>query len=132
LGEFLGGDTNLSTISGGDSLAGYKLKESGSVHWRNQNPRTTNETGFTFLPGGKRLSSMNNNKGAFNALGSFGYMWSSTEMNEQYGCFWGMYNHNGYVGNGSDTDRKDLGISVRCIKDLPDTGPKIRMIKIKR
>ncbi|MDX2415464.1 MAG: FISUMP domain-containing protein, partial [Bacteroidales bacterium] len=43
--EFLGGDANLSTISGGDSLAGYKLKESGSVHCKNQNPRTTNETG---------------------------------------------------------------------------------------
>ena len=48
--------TNLTTFLGGENGAGGKLKESGTSHWINPNSGATNETKFTALPGGERVS----------------------------------------------------------------------------
>jgi uncharacterized protein (TIGR02145 family) len=42
----------LETHLGGDTIAGGKLKESGTEHWRAPNVGGTNESGFSALPGG--------------------------------------------------------------------------------
>jgi uncharacterized protein (TIGR02145 family) len=46
--------TALSVYLGGESVAGGKLKETGTIHWKSSNDGATNESGFTALPGGIR------------------------------------------------------------------------------
>ena len=66
--------THLTDYLGGQSVAGGKLKETGTSHWNSPNIGATNETGFTALPGGFR-----NYYGDFNYIGDYGYWWSATE-----------------------------------------------------
>jgi uncharacterized protein (TIGR02145 family) len=79
-----------------------KLKTVGAI-WQN-NTGTTNESGFSGLPGGAR------DGGSFSRLGQIGMWWSSGTC---------AYSYLGY--NMSDLSRsgsnKEFGISVRCLKD---------------
>jgi len=59
--------TTLTDYLGGTSVAGGKLKETGTTHWTTPNTGATNETGFTALPGGYR-----SNNGAFLCIGIYG------------------------------------------------------------
>ena len=68
--------TTLSTYLGGDTIAGGKLKETGTTHWSIPNTGATNETGFSFLPGGYRSKT-----GSFASIRDGGVMWSTTEEN---------------------------------------------------
>jgi|WetSurSiteA1Bulk_404760.scaffolds.fasta_scaffold02741_4 uncharacterized protein (TIGR02145 family) len=93
---------------GGRSVAGGKLKEAGTAHWKSPNAGATNSSGFTALPGGYRPASSNS--------------------------FWGP----GYQGRWWESDNGDIfilnkdsisviytgwycmgqcGMTVRCIKD---------------
>ncbi len=102
--------TALTTFLGGDRIAGGKLKETGAAHWIRPNTGATNETGFTALPGSYRGSN-----GTFNHLGNFGGWWSSAEFNTY--SAWPRYMTHivGYVGKYGYG--KDIGFSVRCLKD---------------
>src|SRR5690554_3367234 len=51
----------------GETVAGGKLKETGTTHWASPNTGATNETGFTALPGGYRGTD-----GAFYNVGNYG------------------------------------------------------------
>jgi uncharacterized protein (TIGR02145 family) len=99
----------LSDYLGGLSISGDKLKEAGTNHWMSPNTGATNETGFTALPGGYRLSS-----GGFGGPGSDGIWWSSTSDNTNEAWTIGMGNSysDAYGGNNS----KRSGYSVRCIR----------------
>ena len=85
---------------GGESFAGGKLKE----------PGTTNETGFTALPGGGRYD-----YGAFYEVGDYGDWWSATECDATNACDRSMY----YGGSGVTIYcyYKGIGFSVRCVRD---------------
>jgi len=100
----------LVTHLGGESVAGAKLKESGTAHWSVPNSGATNESGFSALPGGYR-----NSVSTFNSIKQRGYWWSSTEASSTEAYYRAM----GY--NYSNTDRtsagKLSGFSVRCVKD---------------
>ena len=100
----------LITHLGGDAVAGGKMKEAGLAHWETPNTGATNEAGFTSLPGGLRIAN-----GSFFFIYTYGYWWSSLEMDSADAWL------RGNVNNTSTADRlfvdKGAGISVRCLKD---------------
>ena len=106
--------TMLSTFLGGENIAGGKLKEIGTIHWKSPNSGATNESGFTALPGGNRTDNA-----IYYDVGNFGYWWSDTGDNTT--SAWLRYlNYNYSTLNKVSYDRKS-GFSVRCLKDdYPD------------
>ena len=102
--------TQLTDYLGGESVAGGKLKEAGTAHWQSPNTGATNETGFTALPGGYRYDD-----GSFDGIGDGGFWWSATEHNTNLAWYRDMYYLYSSVSRYSDN--KELGFSVRCVRD---------------
>lgn len=103
--------TTLTSNLGGESVAGAKLKETGTSHWTSPNTGATNTSGFTALPGGIR----SNIVGKFFFLGEYCVWWSSTEqITSQSWCRSIDY---GLSSISRDGFHNNFGISVRCIKD---------------
>ena len=103
--------TMLTTYLGGESVAGGKLKETGSIYWVDPNGGATNELSYSALPGGFRYYD-----GKFFDFGFSGYWWSSGESSESKAWFRLIYYEDGSVYR-FDGDKK-MGLSVRCIKNL--------------
>jgi uncharacterized protein (TIGR02145 family) len=102
----------LITFLGRDLIAGGKLKEVGTVHWRNPNSGSTNETGFTALPGGYR-----NNTGSFFGITNSSNWWSTTKNNTN-GCSLCEIYYDGSEADAGDVlISKNIGNAVRCVKD---------------
>jgi uncharacterized protein (TIGR02145 family) len=101
----------LTANLGGVSVAGGKLKETGTAHWQPTNQFATNETGFTALPGGYR-----DYNGKYYGIGRSGDWWSSTEFDTSYArfrnTFWDFANLY------RSPFKKPSGLSVRCVKDF--------------
>ena len=102
--------TELTDYLGGSSVAGGKLKETGTTHWASPNTGATNETGFTALPGGGR-----NYYGSFLLVGDSGLWWSATGGSTDYA--WSRCVGYVYSNVGWNYDVKELGFSVRCLRD---------------
>ena len=105
--------TNLTNYLGGISVAGGKMKSTGTTIWNSPNTGATNESGFSALPGGCRYEG-----GSFNSIRFNAFFWSATED----ATFKGAWNQDleyfsGYVYRGNGTTKQD-GYSVRCLKDL--------------
>jgi len=94
---------------GGLSNAGGKLKETGTSSWESPNVGSTNETGFTALPGGSRL-----NAGSFYGLGKYGYWWSATQDGWEALCREINFDHSEMRRY---SYKKVGGFSIRCLKD---------------
>jgi len=103
--------TTLINFLGGTSLAGGKLKESGTTHWNSPNIGATNESGFTGLPSGLRQ----NSSSTFYSSGILGYWWS-TAADPQIDWPFGLQNNWNSVLNINMP--KTNGLSVRCLKDI--------------
>jgi len=106
--------TILTTYLGGENVAGGKLKEAGTIHWRSPNVGATNESFFTALPSGFRIIF----PGTDRAIGFDIGLWSSTEGNMS-GAFGRYIDYNsGAIGNSRiNYYSKKYGFSVRCLKD---------------
>jgi uncharacterized protein (TIGR02145 family) len=102
--------TTLTDNLEGSSIAGAKLKESGSLHWIGTNTGATNESGFTALPGGLR------DLEEFNDAGKTGGWWSSDEYKSVFALSRSLQSFENRVGL-RYSDRKQIGLSIRCIKD---------------
>jgi uncharacterized protein (TIGR02145 family) len=108
--------TNLSTFLGGETVAGGKMKSTGTIQagtglWQNPNTAAINESGFTGLPAGYR----DNNGTLFDTIGYDGYWWSSSESNTASAWF-RLLNYS--TGDATRTNGiKELGFSVRCLRD---------------
>ena len=102
--------TTLTTCLGGESIAGGKMKETGTAHWISPNTDATNSSGFTGLPGGYRT-----NDGAFYIVGNFGYWWSSSEYNTTFA--WSRNLDYNYGGANIYSSNERQGFSVRCLRD---------------
>ena len=102
--------TALETTLGGFSVAGGKMKETGTLHWTLPNTGGNNNSGWAGLPGGIRWYD-----GTFDAIGDGGAWWSSTEYGTNYA--WNRYLlcNDGIIGRISNL--KLYGFSVRCLRD---------------
>jgi len=101
--------TILVDFLAGESLAGGKLKESCSDFGFVPDINTTNETGFTALPGGSRAG-----YGAFGDIGNIGAWWSTTQEGSVFAWSRSM-NYSNAVSR--HYGYKTAGCSLRCLKD---------------
>ena len=96
---------------GVDTIAGGKMKETGTAHWYGPNKGATNESGFTALPGGWRDPS-----GNFLHENIYVFFWPSTsESTNEFQPDRYLYFENTKIGHGTAVRR--FGFSVRCVKD---------------
>ncbi len=95
------------------TVEGGKLKETGTMHWQSPNTGATNESGFTALPGGIRISF----DGSFDSKLTAGLSWCSTESNSHNA--WSRLLS--YISSEIyRADRlKGFGLPVRCVMDAP-------------
>ena len=105
------GEWTILTDYLGVSVAGGKMKTTGTQYWLSPNAAATNESGFSALPGGFR----NMNDGGFYIVGSNGDWWSSSEN----GAYFAWVRNLNYDNGGADQDlnNKQHGFSVRCLRD---------------
>jgi uncharacterized protein (TIGR02145 family) len=92
--------TTLTDFLGGENVAGAKLKETGTDHWRGPNIAATDQVGFTGLPGG-------------DGVGSW---WSSTDSPGWETAWYRSmkYSEDKFFRGG---DAYQTGFSIRCIKN---------------
>jgi uncharacterized protein (TIGR02145 family) len=102
--------TIITTYLGGESIAGGKMKETGTSHWNSPNTAATNSSGFTGLPGGVR-----DPVGSLYDLGKAGAFWSSTQSSATYAWYRNLYYSDAYISR--NYSHKSYGFSVRCVKD---------------
>ncbi len=109
--------TTLAEFLGGMNVAGEKIKETGNLHWAPTNNHSSNESGFTAVPGGFR------NLKLFTEVKYYGYMWSSGAGSTTTGApGWYVTSQSGRL-NESDINYLNEGLSVRCILGEPGSIP---------
>jgi uncharacterized protein (TIGR02145 family) len=109
--------TTLTTFLGGESVAGGKMKETGTCHWLSPNTGATNSSNFNGVPGGCRY--LNNTSFVFIEIYKYGYFWSSTVNGPNPGfpnVFYRRLNYNNATA-GRNSLSKATGFSVKCIKN---------------
>jgi uncharacterized protein (TIGR02145 family) len=102
--------TELIDFLGGESVAGDKMKSTGTSLWISPETYATNESGFTGLPGGARIYNA-----IFNNIGYSGSWWSPTEKVTSYACYRNLSKTRSSVYKANYDVRS--GFSVRCIRD---------------
>lgn len=90
--------TLLTDYLGGDSIAGAKMKETGTKNWFGHNEEATNESGFTALIDGQSE-----------------LMWSSTEFNNEYAWYRLLNAESNKVYR--HFIPKGYSCPIRCVKD---------------
>ena len=103
--------TTFTTYLGNESIAGGKLKETGTSHWISPNTGASNSSGFTVLPGGRREYT----DGSFINLGTDGFWWTNSAYNPDYS--WYRYLHYDVTNVYRANFHKQYGFSVRCVRD---------------
>ncbi|NQU87815.1 MAG: T9SS type A sorting domain-containing protein [Mariniphaga sp.] len=95
--------STLIEYVGGGSVAGSKLKSTGTTIWSSTNINATDEFGFSALPGGHRW------QGDFEFAQVYGVWWSVSTTFAMYSGYDNV--DTGYL------PYKTNGCSVRCVKD---------------
>ena len=103
--------TILTDYLGGQSVAGGKMKATGTKLWAAPNTDATNSSGFNCLPGGQRYYD-----GIFAIIGVYGNWWSSSDYNSTYAWYCILSYSGGGAGRGFNHNKIN-GFSVRCLKD---------------
>lgn len=104
---------DLTELLGGAQIAGGKLKETGTNHWKTPNTGATNDTGFTALPGGSR------HYGLFSEFEYEGVWWSATVDKDDYDYIWiwSLHYDSEYINRKRTKMLDHYGYSVRCVKN---------------
>ena len=99
--------TILETTLGSNSVAGGKMKSTGTNFWTNPNADATNSSGFSALPAGSR-----SNTGEFQNAREYGLWWSVTDFTAG-----GWMRFAEFTGGNLYRDQfnKNYGLSVRCV-----------------
>jgi len=96
-----------------NNLVANKIKETGTLNWVGESKGETNESGFTALPGGSRISSI-----TFIGEGESGYWWSSSLINGKTFSHWVVQNETNILRREiTSTENGSFGFNVRCVKD---------------
>ena len=112
-------DSNIADTTCGacavSVIAGGPLKATGTIEagtglWFNPNDQATNATGFAAVPGGTRTDI-----GTSAEIGSFGFWWSASELNQFMAFCREMRYDNAWVMRYQYG--KNMGFSVRLVKD---------------
>lgn len=111
-------------LLGGTSQAAIKMK---STYGWFQNKGGNNQSGFSALPGGYRYG-INGKVIGFYGIPEFGGFWSSTSSSINEALMFPM-GYNGYSGS-LNTDLKNVGLSVRCIKNANTVDEKSDLKKL--
>gem|GEM_PF-1565146 len=99
----------LGDFLGGDDEAGGKIKETGTGSWTGPNAGSTNESGFSALPGGSRSSR------GFSQMKMDGFWWSSSfRKNVLKPSGWNLSYSSGTLTRSNDGPAND-GYSLRCL-----------------
>ncbi|MEI6748081.1 MAG: fibrobacter succinogenes major paralogous domain-containing protein [Bacteroidales bacterium] len=113
----------LSDFLGGMKVAGGKMKESGTKHWRSPNVITIDtmngdfseisleDCGFSALPSGRQYHN------CYTFLGEYTQIWSSTSCEYDDDLVWCRYMTFSLPHLNRFTYKKHYGLSVRCLKD---------------
>jgi uncharacterized protein (TIGR02145 family) len=113
----------LCDFLGGTLVAGGKMKESGTRHWKSPNVMTidtTNgnftetapyESGFCALPAGRQYHD------CYTFLGLYTQIWSTTQCEYDDDLVWCRYMTFSLPHLKRFTYKKHYGLSVRCLKD---------------
>jgi uncharacterized protein (TIGR02145 family) len=108
--------TTLTTFLGGESVAGGKLKTTGTQYWESPNTGATNSTGYSALPGGYRGGDFSSGSFAF-SIRRNGAWWTSSSSDPANEWIWirtMRWDQNSVYRTVSD---KRAGQSVRLVKD---------------
>jgi uncharacterized protein (TIGR02145 family) len=110
---------------GGKNIAGGRLKEVGTSHWKSPNKNATNDFGFSARPGGIYFPA-DSPKVAFSKIGYYGYWLSTLEFGYQSeASAWVLFHDitDDYTFTDGITITQVVGhlkwngFSVRCIRD---------------
>jgi uncharacterized protein (TIGR02145 family) len=104
--------TILTDYLGGDSIAGYKMKEVGTTNWESPNLQALNSSLFSAIPSGSRYYF-----GTFYALGNSCGWWSSSIYDTISENVWVRSLNHDDLSMRKYVDSKTNGLSIRCLKD---------------
>jgi uncharacterized protein (TIGR02145 family) len=103
--------STLASFLGGNTIAGGKMKATGTEFWNAPNTAATNESGFNGLPGSNRVGN-----GIFSPRGHDGDWWTSTEKDAATAYPRNLQANTGVLDVEVNGTPKDFGYSVRCIQ----------------
>jgi len=98
----------LIQFAGGTSMAGFNLKDVGTLHWWQD--LGIDAYFFRAFPGGQR-----DGTGTFGSVGESGFWWCSSAINSSNAInYWMNFDNTAVI---QQTNLKTSGYTVRCIKD---------------
>ncbi|OFX47559.1 MAG: hypothetical protein A2X13_11415 [Bacteroidetes bacterium GWC2_33_15] len=103
----------LIRIAGGKSVAGGKLKETGTTHWNAPNTGATNSIGFTAVGSGFRSPD-----GVLYDIGKHGSYWGTANNAQDPYCIYIYYNSSNIITEVSPIDiTSGIAFAVRYVKN---------------
>ena len=107
--------TTLTTYLGGSTVAGGKLKATGTTYWSN-NAGASNTSGFTALGSGFRSAGSE-----FSNIKTGTFFWSSSSKSTVNA--WQLFLTDNDNLTRRDSSRNENGFSIRCVKDVVNNTP---------